>query len=582
MIRRITDKSGRRLIVIGLDGASYNYLDPVLKTGRVPNFRRFFDVGARSDCLSTIPPLTPPAWSTMMTGVNPGKHGIFDFIQPDRKGAFRIVDARSRARRTFLDRAQDENIRVLSVLVPYTFPPREDANGLIISGLGTPSAESDFIRPHGYRDKILAGFPFLKEVDPTRGQSIDTLHAVLNQHTESTIDLTRFAMSEFPDWGISFTVFSATDLIPHFYSKFFDPGHPDFDPLSADSNREFRNSLNKIYEAIDTFLGESLDLIEREGGWIMLVSDHGSQPLVGAIGKDAFLAKWLEDNGYLFTGGDEGREKQAKKIKTGSLTNRLLYLAKKSTPHSIRNAFNLAFGRQKDAMAEKLSAVPFRDEIDWTKTRAFCAPGGYGIGLYINRSGDFPHGIVQKGADYHSVRDEIKQKLEKLEISPGISLFTRVLPREEAIWGPSVDLAPDLFLLWREDPLLRQNEYRLVDGTSLNPPEQREGTRLTWCGTHKMEGILVLAGDGVRCGYTCAIIPNLADILPTISSLCGIEIPGDVDGKMISDMFERDFLDKIKPRIGPPEEPKGPESGSLSRDESEKMIDLLEGLGYLN
>ncbi|MCK4719985.1 alkaline phosphatase family protein, partial [bacterium] len=80
MIRRIGNKSGKRMIILGHDGASFNYLDPILKSGKLPNYERFFKSGVRSNCLSTIPPLTPPAWSTMLTGVNPGKHGIFDFL----------------------------------------------------------------------------------------------------------------------------------------------------------------------------------------------------------------------------------------------------------------------------------------------------------------------------------------------------------------------------------------------------------------------------------------------------------------------------------------------------------------------
>jgi len=518
----------------------------------------------------------------MMTGVNPGKHGVFDFIQPAADGSFRVVDASHRMRKTFIDHAERENIRVISVLVPYTFPPDENTNGLIISGLGTPSSESDFIRPHRIRDTVLSRFPFLREVDPTSEQSLATLHLRLRDHTEKTVDLTRFAMREFKDWGLAFTVFSATDLIPHFYSKFFDPDHPEYNPDEGEVPFEYRNALNQIYETINPFLGEALDIVERDGGWVILVSDHGSQPLVGSIGKDAFLTKWLEDNGYLQTGGEEGKSKQARKANAGSLANRLLYLAKKNTPHGIRNAFNVAFGKQKEAIAEKLSAIPFLDDIDWENTVAFCAPGGYGIGLYINRAGDFPHGCVEKGAEYHRVRDEIKANLEKLEIIEGAPLFSRVLTREEAVWGPSTGTAPDLFLLWREDPLLREQNYLLSDGTSLNPPEEREGTRLTWCGTHRMEGIFGIAGDGVKRGYEIAAPPNLADILPTINYISGLGIPPDVDGKIISEVFGEDFLNKVKPRTGPPEEKPAKGPGSMSDDESGKMIDLLEGLGYLN
>ncbi len=584
MIRRIGNKSGKRIIILGHDGASFNYLDPILKSGKLPNYERFFKSGVRSNCLSTIPPLTPPAWSTMLTGVNPGKHGIFDFLQPDSSGAFHVSDASTRVRTTFLDHAKENDIRTISLLVPHTFPPDENTNGIFISGLGTPSAESDFIYPHAYRDRLLNDFDFLRDVDPTSGETIETLHTRLLDLTTGAIELGKFAMDEFSGWGIFFLVFQATDLVPHFYSRYFDTGHPDYDP---DENvpPEYRTALAKIYEAIDPFLGECLDIIERDGGWVIIVSDHGSGPLTGAIGKDAFLTGWLEENGYLYTTGETGRTRQASKAVVGSLANRLLYLAKKHTPHGMRNLINRLMGRTKGKLIEKISAIPFMEDITWSETKAFCAPGGYGVGLYINRQGDFPHGIIPPGAEYFKIRDEIRRGLESLQIEPGVPLFRRIIPREEALWGPQVYLAPDLFLLWREDPKLRENDFRLTNGLQLDPPEIKSGSKLIWSGTHRIEGMVGISGDGVKHGATLSKTPSLTDLLPTINFLSGLLIPSDVDGRIISGAFEADFLDENEPVIGPPEgglkSPDDTKPGK-SMEESEKMIELLEGLGYLN
>ncbi len=582
MIRRTSEHGGPRVIVIGLDGASFNHLDPILASGRLPALARFFAKGVRSDCLSTIPPLTPPAWTTLMTGVNPGKHGTFDFLQPDRSGAFRVVNAGFRRRKTFLEHAERSGVRTISLLVPYTFPPDPDTNGLIVSGLGTPSAESDFIRPHSLRDTLLRDFSFLRDVDPTKGQSLETLHARLLEFTQSTVDLAGRARKEFPDWGLLFTVFQATDLIPHFYSKFFDPDHPDFGESSEKEPGRYKDSLAKIYKAIDGFVGECLDIVEKEGGWLILASDHGSQPLMGAIGKDAFLARWLEASGYLATGGEKGRARQVAVARAGSLANRLLYLAKRYTPHGIRDAVNRALGRRKEELVGRITAIPFLEDIVWEKTRAFCAPGGYGVGLYLNRQGDFPHGIVQKGAEYHALREEIKAGLEALRIDDGVPLFNRVLTREESLWGPAVDLAPDLLLLWREDRRLRDRDYLLTNGMRLDPPEVKSESRLTWCGTHRMEGLFGIAGEGVKAGGTLEASPTLADILPTLHYVCGMPIPGDIDGRVILEAFEEGFLDAHKPLVGPPEEPVSGDVKVSLQDESDKMIELLEGLGYLH
>jgi len=517
----------------------------------------------------------------MLTGANPGKHGIFDFIQPDTNGSFRLADARARSRHTFIDHAENNKIRAVSLLVPYTFPPNPETSSLVVSGLGTPSAESDFIRPHVYRDSILGEFPYLSKVDPTSGESIETLHSALHMHTLETARLSRFAMNETSDWGLIFTVFQATDLIPHFYSRYFDLEHPDYDQ-DEDVPQDYRNALLRIYEAVDPYLGECLDLVDESGGWVILVSDHGSAPLMGAIGKDAFLARWLEDNGYLVTSGEKGRRGREAKAAAGSLANRLLYLAKKYTPHGIRNAVNVVLGKKKKDITEKLTRIPFMEGIVWEQTRAFCAPGGYGVGLYINRAGDFPSGTVQPGAEYNSLRDRIKNELESIEIEGGVPLFNGVLARDEALWGPAVNLAPDLLLLWNEDIRIRKNNYVLSDGRTMDPPEVKSGSRLTWCGTHRMEGLFGLYGEGVVPGFRPEIPVNLTDILPIVNYLSGMPIPEDADGRIPDGIFDKEFLNQNKPVTGPPDEPVSPGGGIQTPDESEKMLELLEGLGYLN
>ncbi len=583
MIRRIGESDGRRLIILGLDGASFNYLDPILESGNLPGFSRMFSSGVGSDCLSTIPPLTPPAWSTMMTGVNPGKHGIFDFLQPDSTGAFRMVDARTCRRRSFIDHARENDVRAISLLAPYTFPPDPESTGLVVSGLGTPSWESDFIRPHSFRDRLLDDFPFLRETDPTRGQSLETLHSHLLEHTNRAVDLSRRAMKEIPDWGLCFVVFQATDLIPHFYSKYFDPGHPDYPGEDSSVPGAYRDALDAIYRAIDPFLGECLDDIANDGGWVILVSDHGSQPLIGAIGKDAFLTRWLEEEGYLVTGGGVGRTGQAAKAGLGSLANRFLYLARRYTPHGIRDAVNRILGKRKEEFESKLTAVPFLEDVVWEKTRAFCAPGGYGSCVYINREGDFPHGSVAKGAEYFNLREKIRTGLSALKIAPGVPLFTQVLTREEALWGHAIDLAPDLLLLWKEDSRIREYDYRLTDGRRLDPPGKKEDTDLTWCGTHRMEGMFAIAGEGVRKGGHLEKPVTLADILPTVHLIAGMPIPSDVDGRVIESAFEEEFLKRNPPTEGPPDGIRDDGTGgALTEDDSDKLLDLLTGLGYLN
>ena len=136
--------------------------------------------------------------------------------------------------------------------------------------------------------------------------------------------------------------------------------------------------------------------------------------------------------------------------------------------------------------------------------------------------------------------------MKKLEIAPGVGLFNEVLAREEAMWGSEVKFAPDLLLLWREDPRLKENNFTLTNGMRLDPPETRPGSRLTWCGTHRMEGLFGIAGKGIREKAVFDKPVNLADMTPTVLYLAGMEIPSDLDGRLLEEAFDPEYVAKIR------------------------------------
>jgi len=71
-----------KILIIGLDGATLNVIEPLVKAGRLPTFASFMQEGVWGKLRSTVLPLSPPAWTSFMTGKNPGKHGIFGFVTP--------------------------------------------------------------------------------------------------------------------------------------------------------------------------------------------------------------------------------------------------------------------------------------------------------------------------------------------------------------------------------------------------------------------------------------------------------------------------------------------------------------------
>jgi predicted AlkP superfamily phosphohydrolase/phosphomutase len=142
-----------RVLIVGLDGATFDLMLPWIEEGCLPNLARILRSGSKSPLESTIPPITPCAWSSFMTGKNPGKHGLFDFIEPHGEHGFRFTNASFRDGETLWGCLSRHGRRVGVVNVPMTFPP-EPVNGFLISGLDTPHELSPFMYPVEIRSDL--------------------------------------------------------------------------------------------------------------------------------------------------------------------------------------------------------------------------------------------------------------------------------------------------------------------------------------------------------------------------------------------------------------------------------------------
>jgi predicted AlkP superfamily phosphohydrolase/phosphomutase len=143
----MTRPSGRKTIVLGLDGATWTVLDPLLAAGRLPNLGGLISRGVRAVCRSTTHPVSPIAWSSIATGTNPGKHGIFDFGRRV-PGTYRVetISARLQRGRTLWDVAHGAGLACGVFNVPVTYPPR-DCGGFMVTSIFTPSNKVCFTHP---------------------------------------------------------------------------------------------------------------------------------------------------------------------------------------------------------------------------------------------------------------------------------------------------------------------------------------------------------------------------------------------------------------------------------------------------
>lgn len=514
----------RRVIIIGLDGADDYILRKLISGGYCPNISNIVSNGFFGSILSTIPPLTPPAWNTMLTGLNPGRHGVFDFVQPVDDGRFVVANTSSRMGASIFDVCLSQDTPVIDLFVPFTFPPPDDG-GIHISGLGTPSAESDFIRPHSLRDSLLGKYPGLQEMDLCAGKQLDTLAEALESEIAMKSALAVDLMDNH-EWHVCMVVFNATDLAQHFYLRYFDEAHPHYDEASPES---YGRVIRNVYKLCDEFIGRCMARV-GDDGMVALVSDHGCQPLTSSIAKDSLLKDILQSAGLLRI---EHRVDDDRPSKGAEAVHRGIHAIKKYTPHGIRHAFNVLFGGAKERISKSLEAVPFGDGIDWNSTKAFAGPGSYGVGAYVNLKGRFPNGTVEPGAEEESVKDEIIKAIGGLKLPDGRNLAAFAAKREDVYWGEGVRFAPDVIVLFNE-PKERFSGADLANGIYLPAPETRPGTDLVWSGTHSLRGIFGLWGKGVAKGGMPENA-SLADVSPTILHLAGLKVPDDIDGRVISE-----------------------------------------------
>ena len=133
-----------RCIVIGLDGATFELINPLVKAGKLPTIKKMIEEGVHGVLKSTVPPLTGPAWVSFATGKNPGKHGCYDFELPrDSLDKIEMISSEDIKGETFYEVLDKQGKRCILVNLPCSYPPR--IGSVVITDF--LSRGSDFISP---------------------------------------------------------------------------------------------------------------------------------------------------------------------------------------------------------------------------------------------------------------------------------------------------------------------------------------------------------------------------------------------------------------------------------------------------
>jgi predicted AlkP superfamily phosphohydrolase/phosphomutase len=553
-----------RLLVLGLDGATFDILQPMAEKGELPAIKRLMNGGAWGRLRTVIPPGTGPAWSSIVTGLDPSNHGIFDIIVR-AADSYRLAFLNGASLRapTVWDIAGKFGREVIVLNVPMTFPPRE-INGLLVTGLLTPVGSRRYTYPRELAGEIASIAPSYRIVpgqvysSGRAGDFLEELREVLESKRAVLLALLRR-----PDWKFAMEVFSETDFLQHALWHVMDKEHPRHDPAEA---ARFGDEVAGIYRRLDAIIGEAVDVL-GEGDSVMLVSDHGAGP----------LHSFMHANNYLLREG-------MMRVR-GSPASRLKYLLFKAglTPLNVYRVISkLRFGRVKMGMRwtsggyDLLRRFFFSfSDVDWKRTRAYALSGGVYGGVFINLRGREPDGAVEPG-DYEKTRNEIKEVLLNLKHpETGAPLVEKVLGREEIYKGKFLHEAPDLYFLPSSPTIGVFGDFEFSSNEVL------EGVSDAISAQHRMDGIFVAKGPALKKGIEVGDMTVL-DLAPLMLYLMKLPIPYDMDGKLKGGPLDREFLDKRPPEYAELRDLYDLTRTGRDSTSDESIRDRLKGLGYIS
>lgn len=561
-----------RVLIIGLDGATWTVLLPWMEDGSLPNLARLRAEGAWGDLMSTIPPLTAPAWSTFLTGKNPGKHGVFHFIPLDdaaetediqqKADKIDVVDARSIQSATLWDILAHHDRKVGAINVPMSYPARP-VNGFMITCLLTPPQAAIFTYPPelskqltDYQidlDRFIEEKPFARDVSGARKkrivkpslQLVKEFEEMENKRARTALDL----MTTQP-WDTFMVVFTATDRMGHYLW----PYHQKPAEGASEEHQALYQAVHNLYKRLDEHIGE---LIQKAGEntTVVVMSDHGMGPIYH---KNTHWNNWLYKNGFLAI------DQRSSKSVDGWL------LRLRIPRDSIRRLLRRIPGLYSSKVVQKAKEAPTA-RIDYAHSKA------HYVKIFDPVGGIYVHA---KGEERERLRDELISKIrETRDPSNGKPIVREVYRREECFWGEHVDDVPDIIILMNP-------EYGSSDRLSNYSSLVTDRPQISDPGGHHIEGVFIAKGPKIVHTADPLVDLTITDLAPTILYALGLPIPEDMDGKVITQIFDPAKVQAQPIQFGPvferwPSEEEAQPILEETPSGEEVILDRLRALGYV-
>lgn len=520
----------KKVIVIGLDGSSWDLVNQMIGAGKLPNLQKMRQGGMSSTMLSTHPAHSAPAWTSFATGLYPTQHGCLDFlvVQNDLTDVD-IIDSTKITSETIYETMVRHGRKPILINLPNTFPPKLKSE-ITITSLMTRGEK--YIYPESLKTK----YPSLQKyrLSPNAklratnqfGPYIEDLCALEADRIAAAKDL---FLNE--PWDFFFYLSSGTDWVSHVvYDK---------------ALREQYQPAWKMWELMDEFIGWMMDHLD-EDTTLFVMSDHGFR----VYDEIFYLNRWLEDQGYLQTTSGSGSFQQShtklsreielmqgkrKQIKVGKKVRKFL-----KSSRVLERAAKWFYHRVIKRFAPVNVTIDLT--LDLAKTKIGFPRGSMASMLYVNDNGRFKQGIVP-AAERNALRDEVVAKLKPL--------VDEVITAEE-LYGdaPLLPNAPDVFL---------SSDQHYLSG-SLHSAALYEKTVKNY---HDARGMFLAYGAGVDNREMATT--SIMQMAPTI--LQAMELPAQQQHRgQPMDIFKTDHVLHNRP----------PTEQALEQHDLKQLIDEID------
>ena len=563
-----------KVYIIGLDGGTFRVIDYLVGKNRLPNFARMMTDGSRATLMSSRPPLTPAAWASFYTGMNPGKTGAIDFFRRI-PNTYKLspVNSNTISGAPVWSLASSHGKRVCVYNIPVTYPATA-VNGIMISGMDAPWPNDHAVYPAEFKESLLEAFPSF-EIEPTidgkylinhfedpTGEHIRRLDEYLNLQ----IKVIKYLLGK-EDWDLFTAVIRSTDSYQHAFWNDVEKVMEGRESTQAEMRRA--EAVFACYETIDRELGNIWSSLSGRNFFIM--SDHG----FGRLEREVCLNRVLAEAGLL-----KFRSKSLWRRTKEYLFSNVFARGSSRLPVGMRRKMLQYLNN--DRIASMLFVDALIADIDWDNTRLYSV-GQFGC-LFVNQKGREPNGIVKAGKERSAVLAEAEASLaEFADPEDGLPVMTEFHRGDDLYHGPHGGAMPDLVVV------MRDHAYRGVFSTYAELSEEslirkpyRQWKELAPTGCHRRQGVLIMHGPDI--GAVDLGTADIIDIVPTVLNLLELPVPEDCDGKLLETAM---VYGKARPAAAGEKVPvveddnKLEDSQVYSEEDEEEVRRRLRNLGYL-